>query len=498
MRLSFIFTALVTLSAVSVADEEKPQVEVTISGNTQLDRQSYYGAIGAHKNMWYEIWKSEGTFMSQDKPKLVKDTIENFLESNGFYESKVTVIGTENSIDIRVQEGRAVVVKNVEVHSDYDISKLVTFRAGERFKASRFVKIKSDIRRSLLENGYCHYKFGSKAYVDTDAYSVTVKYDLLKGELCYFGNTSFKGQQSDVGSDVLKSRLRYKKGDIFDTRKIDSSLAVANHLDVFETLSLSPTEDQNSSVIEMELVATPKEKLSVVKAGIGYDTSVGPRAQLFYERRNFLGGARKLSINTSFAKTEQKVELNLFSPAVIDIGNDYLDSYTNLGYSSSTYDTYDSKVGYFNTKLGYEHDDFYLYAGFGMENIDILKTSDDPAIIEGSFRLAYPFAEFVYDGRDSKVDPKNGYYFSAYSEYGLQNDKESTQYMKFLLEGRAIKSFDELTLSAVGKLGVIDLKNGALPASRLFYAGGVYSNRAYSGHDIGIGLPTIYRRVSYC
>ena len=486
MRLFYIFLLMVAFGIEGMAEEKINLIKVTITGSDNLSKEKYYGAVGAKKTKWYEAWKRKGAFILQENPQLVQDATESYLKSEGFYQAKVTVTSMGDGVNIDVHEGRPVVISQIKIDSNYDLSKLVTFEKGERFKADKFVKIKSDIKRELLESGYCHYKFKTKAYIDTDAYDVTVEYGLDKGELCYFGDTSFKGQQKNVSTDVLKSRLRYRRGDLFDTRKIDSSIAVTNNLDIFETVSLSPADDQNSSVINMELVATPKEKLSVIKVGVGYDTSVGPRAQFFYDRMNFLGGARKLSLGASVAKKEKKVELSLFSPAVIDIGADYLDSYTNLGYSSSIYDTYDSKSGYLNTKLGYEHDNYYFYAGLGLENIDIVKTGYDPAIIDGSFRLFYPFLEFVYDGRDSKVDPKNGYYFSAYGEYGLQNDNESSKYTKFLLEGRAIKSFGELTLSAVGKVGVIDLQNGALPASKLFYAGGVYSNRAYGEHDIGI------------
>jgi len=349
MKLFYIFLLVTTFGMMSMADDKIDLVKVTITGNNQLSTEKYYGAVGAETTKWYEAWKRKGAFILQNNPTLTEEIIKNFLESKGFYEAKVSVTSMGDGVNIDVHEGRAVVVSKIDIDSNYDLSKLVTFQKGERFEADKFVKIKSDIKKELLENGYCHYKFKTKAYVDTDAYDVAVEYKLDKGELCYFGKTTFKGQQEDVPTDVLKSRLRYKSGDLFDTRKIDSSLAVTNHLDIFETVSLSPAEDQNSSVIDMELVATPKEKLSVVKVGIGYDTSVGPRAQLFYERRNFLGGARKLSFNASVAKKEKKVELSLFSPAVIDIGSDYLDSYTNLGYSNSIYDTYDSKSGYFNT-----------------------------------------------------------------------------------------------------------------------------------------------------
>jgi len=466
--------------------EKEHQKVVTISGNTQVESSLYYDAIGADEKKWYEPWKDNTVWISDSNAKDLDERVEEFLDSKGFYRSKVSVSQTSDSVDITVDEGEPVKVGKIKIDSDYDIDELVTFESGENFEASKFVKIKSDVKRALLEDGYCNYKFKSKAYVDLDSHDVAVKYKLAKGELCYFGDTSFEGRPDNVSKDVLRSRLMYRPGEVFSIKRIESSIASMNQLDTFETVMLSPTEEQNSSVVDMELTLSEKEKLSVIKAGAGYDTSVGPRAQIFYERRNFLGNARKLTLSGTIAQKEKIAEISLLSPAVMAFGDSYMDLYTNLGYSNNNYDTYDEKKGYFDMKLGYERDDFYFYAGLGLENIDIEKTKVDPSIIAGSFRLFYPFIEFVYDGRDSKVDPKNGYYFSAYSEYGLQNEKESSKYLKFLLEGRAIKSFGELTLSGVGKIGVIDIDNGALPASKLFYAGGEYSNRAYGVHDIGI------------
>jgi outer membrane translocation and assembly module TamA len=71
-------------------------------------------------------------------------------------------------------------------------------------------------------------------------------------------------------------------------------------------------------------------------------------------------------------------------------------------------------------------------------------------------------------------------------EYGLPFDEEASNYYKFIIEGRYIKTIERLTLATVGKVGVLDDSAGALPASKFFYAGGPYSNRAYGDKEIGM------------
>jgi len=116
--------------------------------------------------------------------------------------------------------------------------------------------------------------------------------------------------------------------------------------------------------------------------------------------------------------------------------------------------------------------------------------SGDPleeAVNEGSFDLLYPYVGFVYDARDSKLNPKYGYYLSAYGEFGLAQDEDSSIYVKTLFEGRMIHTFSDLTLSAVGKVGIVDaLYNDGVPESKYFFGGGSNSNRAYGYREIGV------------
>ena len=63
----------------------------------------------------------------------------------------------------------------------------------------------------------------------------------------------------------------------------------------------------------------------------------------------------------------------------------------------------------------------------------------------------------------------------------------------FLTLFRAIYTFGDLTLAAVAKAGSVDQIQNEIPESKLFFAGGAYSNRAYGYKRVGVILsPTSY------
>ena len=488
-KLYIILTLLILSSFTVQADnetktKEDPKYLITINGNKDIKSKKYLDALGVESKSFYQFWKDDNSYIVKSKVPTITSTLKEFLDSKGYYDAKVS-LQSSKPVKVSIREGKPTLIKAIEIKSNFNIDKIVTFTKGGHFEASKFISIKSNIKQSLMKSGYCQYKLDTKAYVDLPTHSVSLKYLLNKGELCHFGDTHITSKPKDISDKTILSRIQYKKGDVFNSEKITRSFNMLNQLDAFDSGTLAPAE-YNGTIVPMELGLSPKEHLNQFRGGVGYDTAIGLRAQLFYERRNFMGEARKLTVKFHHSDKSKYGEIDLYSPAIISFGDVSFDLYTKLGYSNYIYDTYKENKGYQNIKLGYQKDEINFYAGFAIENIDIKMRKTDPTIIAGNFLLLYPFMEFTYDGRDSKINPKNGYYISAYTEYGLDYKPGASSYFKFLLEGRYIKSFDNLTLATVGKIGVIDSLNGDIPASKLFYAGGAYSNRAYGEKKIGI------------
>jgi len=488
-RLSLLLSILSLSTLYAENSSTKPinevRYEITIQGNKSMEDKAYLGALGIETKSFYEFWKDDKNYISHKVAPTVKGTLRDFLDSKGYYDAKISVSKHSKLLSVNIKEGNPVLVDKIEIESDFDIDKIVRFKKGQHFEAAKFISIKSNIKESLMKSGYCRYKLDTKAYVDLSRHSVALKYIVDKGGLCYFGDTTITSKPENISNRVIESRLQYKKGEVFSTAKITRSFDMLNQLDAFGSGTVAPV-DYDSNIVPIEVALSKKENLNVFRGGVGYDTAVGMRAQLFYERRNFFGDARKLTATFHHSDKSKYGEVSLFSPAMLSIGGVSFDLFSNWGYSNYIYDTYEENKGYHSTKLGYHKDEINFFAGLAVENIDIKLNTPDMSIVEGNFLLFYPFMEFVYDGRDSKINPKNGYYLSAYTEYGIDYEPGSSSYLKFLLEGRYIKSFGDLTLATVGKVGVIDTLSGQIPASKLFYAGGSYSNRAYGEKDIGI------------
>ncbi len=472
-------------------DSDSTSVEMSLSGNKALESHMYLDALGVGQKSWFQFWKEDQLKIDVKKIPKIQETLQAFLDSKGYYNAKISVDKHPDNVAIHITEGAPVLVNSITLESDFNLSNIVTFTEKSRFEVDTFIAIKSEIKKALLKAGYCNYTLDTKAYVDLDKHGVVLHYRVSKGELCYFGKTVIKQKPENISEKVIRSRLRYKKGEVFSIEKITHTFDALNSLDAFGSGTVAPKEEEtegemtHSSTVPMEISLSEKKQLNLFKGGVGYDAALGMRLQLYYERRNFLGNARKFTSTLQYSENRQDGELTFFSPAQILLNGSYLDLYSKTGYSHTIYDAYNENKGYWRVKLSYERERMIAEIGMGLENIDIEKRADDPSIIAGNFLLFYPFVNFVYDGRDSKINPKNGYYFSAYAEYGLDYKPDASSYLKYLLEGRLIKSLGDFTLATVGKVGVIDEFAGIVPASKRFYAGGAYSNRAYGEYDIG-------------
>lgn len=477
-------------------DDEKeivlPTHMVTISGEAYFDETDMYEELGIeHKNM-FQFWKDD---IARIKDKLLPTlpaSLRAFYDSEGFYDATFTIEETNSTISIEVKENTPVKVRDISISSDYDIASLVSFEKGEVFQAKKFISIKSKIIAGLLKDGYCSYELDSKAYVDLEKHHVDLRYQLKKGGICTFGNVTISGTRT-IDDDVIKSRVRAKKGERFSTELVEDTSDALYGLHVFDSVIVN-VDRKFYNVVPVDIRLKEMEKPYHFEAGAGYDTYVGPRVHSSITKHNFWGDAQELKLELGWSSLEQLAILSFFRPVLFSISDYYVGIGAKLGYSNLEYDGFQEEKAFFRTYLEHVSKRTTLRVGMAFEAINItalnnLKPGDDLrfAVNEGEFLLTYPYVDFIYDARDSKLNPKFGYYFHLYSEVGLSNDEESSIYQKTLLEGRLIHTFADLTLAAVGIVGVIDEETKqSIPASKYFFAGGSYSNRAYGFRELGV------------
>ncbi len=491
-----IFFCSNTLYASLLGDDNVKEIilpthKVEIDNKLYFDKSVLYDALSIENKSMFEFWKEDNPTIKDKLLPTLNTTLHAFYNSEGFYDAEFSIEETNTTVYVHITENRPVIIKEIKIISDYDIKEFITFNQGEIFQAKKFIAIKSKIKSELLKSGYCSAELESKAYVDLDKHSVEINYLLKKGGVCTFGKVTVKGTES-IDDEVIESRVRAVEGRRFNSELVQDTSAALYGLQAFDSVFIG-VDRKFYNVVPVDIVVKEISKPYHFEAGLGYDSYVGPRVHSSLTKYNFYGNAQKLNIKLAWSRLEQTAVVNFYRPIFMTIYDYHMGIGADLSYTNLEYDGFQEEKGFFRVYLEHITERSNLRVGIASEVINItaldnLKVGDELryAVNEGQFVLTYPYVNFVYDARDSKLNPKFGYYFSAYLETGL-SDEESSTYYKTLIEGRLIHSFDKATLSAVGKIGIVDEdKENSLPESKYFFAGGAYSNRAYGFREIGV------------
>ena len=473
------------------------KIQFVIVGEKHLDESDLQNAMGVDVKSKFEFWKEYNPVIPDKLIPTLQDSLRSYLDSEGYYDATYTIETTKTDVIVTIKEDEAVKIHDINITSDYDISELVTFEKDEIFTAKKFISIKGKIVEAMMKEGYCSYDLDSKAYVDLDKHEADLKYVLKKGGVCTFGKISVKGTET-VRDEVIISRVRAREGQRFSTERIQESYDALYALDAFDVVAVK-YDRKFYNVVPIDIAVSDVTKPWYFLGGVGYDTNVGARVQTEIVRKNFMGNAKKLRVRLQYSMIEQLAEVSIFTPALFGFSDYYFDLFSKVGYSNLEYTGFMEEKAYAQAFLTYTNEQLELNAGFALENINISLLNDydeeklTNAIEPGTFFLAYPFLRFVLDERDSKLNPKYGYYVSGAVEYGIPYDADASEYLKYYLEGRAIYTFSSLTLAAVAKAGIVDQRQNHIPESKLFFAGGAYSNRAYGYKRVGVIFsPTRY------
>ena len=486
-----VWMVLFIFSSLDASVANLPTHNITIRGEKAITLEQLYAVMDIDKSSMFRMGKAKAPRIKDKLLPTLLDTLRNFYESEGFYDAQFQIDVNEADVSVSILENAPIYVKKISVASDYPIRKMILSKQGKVFQGNAFMETKNQIAQALFAKGYCSYNLDAKAYVDLVKHEAILKFVLMKGSICTFGDPVITGLES-IDEDIILSRVRAKKGDRFDPIKVQETYSSIFDLNSFDTVTVS-VERKVFNVVPIDINLAEVQKPYHFEGGVGYDTYVGPRVHASIVKKNFNGNAQQTGVKFSWSKKEQFATGEYYKPALFIVKKYGIDFGSKFGYSNLEFKGFQENKGFAKAFLEHNEGRLELRVGGALENIDILAQKNlkdnetlDQAVGEGSFLLLYPYLDITYDARDDKLNPKSGYFLSSSVEFGIDYKPGASSYLKFYLEGRAIHTFDKLTLSVVTQAGVIDETLNTLPESKFFFGGGVYSNRAYGFREIGV------------
>ena len=487
--LLFCTTVLFSDEAVEVL----PTHDIVIQGNEVFDDDALYDAISATHKGFLHFWSDETPKIKDKLIDTLSQALRSFYDSEGYYDADFDVSTHKDLVTVKVKENKPVRVNKITITTDFKIKPFVNFEKGDVFKSATFISSKSHITAALLKAGYCSHNLDSKAYVDLEKYTVDLVYKVSKEGVCTFGKLTVTGQET-IDERVVASRVWAREGERFNLEHVQESSDNLYGLHAFDSVIIN-IDRKFYNVVPVAVKVKEATKPYQLEVGTGYDTFVGARVHGVLTKNNFFGNAQQLKLKLQWSKIEQVAILDFFKPVLFEVLDFPIDYGASFGLSTLEYIGFQEDKNFFTNYLQYQSARTSVKLGWAFEDISISKLDNLEgrdqlqSVNEGDFLLTYPYIDLVYDARDSKLNPKYGYYLAAYLELGLSMDRndDASAYYKAKVETRLIHTFSKLTLAAVAKAGVVetDGKN-ILPESKYFFAGGSFSNRAYGYQEIGV------------
>ena len=427
--------------------ESLPPYKIYFEGQKGLSQEKLQEALGVKTKSFFEFWKDDTAYLDSELKPTLGESLKSFYASEGFYDASFGIDETNTTLRVTIKENQPIRIRDIDIDinisSDYNLKKLIKFKKNQIFVAQKFVSIKEAIKNRLMKEGYCSYDLDTKAYVDLEKHRVDLRYLLKKGGVCTFGKVTTSGLET-IDDKVVLSRVRAVEGERFNQELVKETSTALYGLNAFDSV-LVDVNRKIYNVIPVDIKFVEKQKPYHTESGVGYDTYVGKRIHAEITRFNFWGEAQKLKFRASWSQREQEVSLNFFKPVLVKFFGYPIDFGAEWGYSNLEFDGFQEEKSYLKAYTEYNNAQLKLRAGVVREDITIFGVDNlkngqilEQAINEGVFALYYPYVQFSYDARDSKLNPKNGYYLDAYSEFGLSDEEDNTAYLKMLFEGRLI------------------------------------------------------------
>ncbi|MFT3964681.1 MAG: BamA/TamA family outer membrane protein [Sphingobium sp.] len=368
-------------------------------------------------------------------------------------------------------------------------------KPGEPIVAERILAAEANIAVVLPQNGYPFAKVGQRDIL-LDAATRTGDYTLPvdTGPRSSFGDIVKGGEKPVFEPDHVRTLARFKKGDLYDSRKVDDLRQALVATGLFSTVAVEPQAsgtpagdgtDYADLLVRQE--AGPARTLS---GQAGYGTGQGFKLEGSWTHKNMFPPEGAL-IGTLVAGTQEQGAGVTFRRS--NAGR--RDRTVELGLNAlhSNFDAYEAYTGRLSGRISYDSTPIWQKRwtySYGFELIGTNEQDYDFTTAELRRRTFYLLAlpgQLTFDTSNSLLDPTKGFRLSAKISPEGSLGSGGQIYARSLFEATGYYPVsDGIVLAGRTRVGMI---NGAareqIAPSRRYYAGGGGSVRGFGYQELG-------------
>ena len=462
MKLQLIF-----LLFIFVTNLFSKSYEVEFQGNKHLKKEELLKVIGVEQPQ-----------LDEKVVPLTVDTLQDFYKSNGFYHAKISTVVQNNKLVFTISEGEPIFVRQITIDSPLDINKSIPFVVGDIFDAQKFANSKEEIKKVYEDKGFCNAKYKTKAYIDIVKNSADLLYKVFVGTVCYFDMITIDNPE-DIDKGIIESLIKIKKGEIYSPAAFETSYKNLYAYDGIAEVLITPQKNDTANV-DVNITVKSNPKPIQFQAGVGASSDQGLSAKIGVKHRNFLGNLKTLAFNAEATQIKQSLSLDFAMPL---LNANMFGS--QIKFKNEDFLSFKERSVLVNGFLRQKEDKHTLQETLMLDTSTTYKSTDLVLFPQRTLLIVSPKVEWDYEARDNILNPSKGFFINTLLQGSVQSTISDATYYKANVEAGYILPLEPSVLALKVNIGYLDVFNGNVPASYRFFAGGMYSNRAYGYRRLG-------------
>lgn len=435
------------------------------------------------------------------------DLVKNILASEGWYSPQIrthiergeTENGLPLSAVIDVVPGERyklseIVVQSYPTEPPNLIESNLALEVGEPIVASRVQGAEAQVALALPQNGYPFAKVGNRdILLDPDTAEGVYTLPVDVGVRGRFGGFETDGDLA-FDADHVRVLSRFKRGELYDSRKVDDLRKALVATSLFSTVAVEPkaTGEQAGDGTEYVtmLVHQDAGPPRTIAGTLGYATGQGLAAEATWTHRNMFppegalighgkAGTQEQGAGVTFRRSNAGKRDRTFSLVAEAL--------------HSEYDAYSAYTGRLAARVARDSTPIwqkkYTYA-YGIELLGTAETDYNYNTGErdrNTYWIASLNGQVGFDQTDDLLDPTRGFRLTTLVQPEASLGGGFNPYVRATLDGSAYYSIkDNVVLAGRLRFGTIQ---GAelydIAPSRRLYSGGGGSVRGYGYQKLG-------------
>lgn len=461
---------------------------INFVGNKFFSDSKLQKTINTKESRWYSFISSGDTY-DPDKVAFDKELLRKFYISKGYADFRVTSSVAEISknkeaftVTFTMEEGNKykfgeINIDNTLADIDSEILKeKIQTVPNETFNADLVDKSVDDLTDYLNDLGYAFVDIKPQYNRDKENQVLAINFNIKEGPKVYVNRINIDGNVRTLDR-VIRREFRIAEGDPYNAGKIRRSTQRIKNLGFFEDAKIQNrrTDAPDKVDIDVEVVEKSTGELNF---GAGFSTTEGVLGNVSVRERNLLGKGQDLRVSFQQASRGTQLNLSFTEPYFINkdvaAGFDLFKIRRDLESESS----FDSDTTGGTLRSSYSLSEHLRHSlRYSIRNEEITNVQDDASFFvrqqAGENTTSLVGHTLLYDKRDNKFDPTEGYFAQLSQEFaGVGGDSKFIK--NEVRTGYYVPVFrEEFVLALTGEVGnIFGYSDEDIRINQRFFVGG--------------------------